>query len=189
MVGTAWWATTGLCHALLVTSCHSDSMMSPNGQIWSYPMLRWFSGKTFISSIAMGTINSSFQVRGASCEPKKGISLNKSEVFYIFCIKTQQVVKVIWHNAALLQHMDGSRICQMAPYQVASWSIEPFGHNRYGPKIGAPFGEGELSPHVTQCGQDRGIPACQVSSLIRLTVWPQYTVTDRTGQTDNGPIA
>jgi len=37
-------------------------------------------------------------------------------------------------------------------YQVASWSIEPFGHNR---KLGgcAPLGEGDLGPHLTQCGQ------------------------------------
>ena len=31
-----------------------------------------------------------------------------------------------------------------SPYQAASWSIQPFGHNRHGPKIGgggcAPFG-------------------------------------------------
>jgi len=42
----------------------------------------------------------------------------------------------------------------------------------------APLGEGELGPHLTQCGQGRGLPACQVS--IRPTVWPQCTnVTDR----------
>ena len=33
--------------------------------------------------------------------------------------------------------------------------MQPFGHNRYGPKIGGlcPFREGELGPHLTQCGQ------------------------------------
>jgi len=25
----------------------------------------------------------------------------------------------------------------LPPYQMASWSIKPFGHNRHGPKIGA----------------------------------------------------
>jgi len=42
------------------------------------------------------------------------------------------------------------------PYQVAPWSIEPFGHNIYGPKLGgcAPLGEEELGPHLTQCGQE-----------------------------------
>jgi len=98
-------------------------------------------------------------------------------------------------------------------YQVASWSMQPFGHNRHGPKIGgsAPFlgrgswiagspsntmslrlrptflpsgtliqqsiwpqhwdwgglcrlGGGDLGLRLTQCGQDRGLPACQVSS-------------------------
>jgi len=41
-----------------------------------------------------------------------------------------------------------------------------FGRNRYGQNIGgcAPFGEGELDLHLTQCGQGRGVPACQVSS-------------------------
>jgi len=34
------------------------------------------------------------------------------------------------------------------------------GHNRYGPKIGGcvPVGEGDLGPHLTQCGQGRGLP-------------------------------
>jgi len=27
-----------------------------------------------------------------------------------------------------------------------------------------PLGEGELGPHLTQCGQGRGLLACQVSS-------------------------
>ena len=104
----------------------------------------------------------------------------------------------------------------LLPYQVASSSIQPFGYNRHGPKIGrgeyalfpggswiaiehkvawaeaylhielhltpssrlhghnghwpkngmgscAPLGEGELGLHLSQCGQDRGLPACQVS--------------------------
>ena len=41
----------------------------------------------------------------------------------------------------------------LPPYQVASWSILPFGHNRHGPKIGmllCPFFRGKLGPHVTQ---------------------------------------
>jgi len=60
----------------------------------------------------------------------------------------------------------------------------------------APVGEGELRPHLTQCGQGRGLPTYMPSFiLIRQTVWPQYTnvtdrQTDRTDrQTDNGPIA
>jgi len=58
-------------------------------------------------------------------------------------------------------------------------------HNRHGPKIGggsAPlFGKGELGPHLTQCGQVRGLPVwVQSFILIHPTVRPQYTnVTDR----------
>jgi len=43
----------------------------------------------------------------------------------------------------------------LPPYQVAPWSVQPFGHNRHG--------TGELGPHLTQCGRDRGLPPCQVS--------------------------
>ena len=31
-------------------------------------------------------------------------------------------------------------------------------------KLPPPLEEGELGPHLTQCGQGRGLPACQVSS-------------------------
>ena len=64
-------------------------------------------------------------------------------------------------------HLTKCRLGQGLPsYQVASWSIEPFGHNRYGPKIEvcAPLREGDLGPHLTECGQGRGLPARQVSS-------------------------
>jgi len=53
----------------------------------------------------------------------------------------------------------------------------------------APFGEGQLGPHLTQCGQGRGLPACQVSSWSIQpfgTILQRYTdrQTDRqTGQT------
>ena len=42
----------------------------------------------------------------------------------------------------------------LLPYQVASSSMQPFGHNRHGPKIVgcSPLGEqGELDPHLTEC--------------------------------------
>ena len=70
--------------------------------------------------------------------------------------------------------------------KVSSWSTQPFGRNRYGPKIGwglCPFGEGGAgSPSNTMWPGPR--PTCVPSFiLIRQTVWPQYTnVTDR--QTD-----
>ena len=53
-------------------------------------------------------------------------------------------------------------------YQVAYCSIQQFGHNRYGPKIGgscAPLGEGELGrPLLAQCGLSRDLSPCQVAS-------------------------
>ena len=72
----------------------------------------------------------------------------------------------------------------------SSWDGRPFDHNRHWPKIGGLhplFGEGELGPHLAQCGLGRGLPPYQLSGiLIRPAVWPQYTnVTDReTGQID-----
>jgi len=44
-----------------------------------------------------------------------------------------------------------------------------------------PLEEGELGPHLTQCGQGRGLPACQVSSW---SVEPcgDITPTSQTGQ-------
>ena len=42
----------------------------------------------------------------------------------------------------------------LPPYQMASLSIQPFGHNyRHGSKMGAvpPFWGGGLGPHLTQC--------------------------------------
>jgi len=66
-------------------------------------------------------------------------------------------------------HLTQSRLGRGLPsYQVASWCIQPFGHNRNGPKIGegAPlhFWEGELGLHLAQCGLNQGPPLCQVPS-------------------------
>ena len=64
-------------------------------------------------------------------------------------------------------HLAQCRLGRGLPsYQVASCSIQPFGHNRHGPRTGgyAPFGGGELSPHLTQCGLGRGLPPYQVAS-------------------------
>jgi len=79
----------------------------------------------------------------------------------------------------------------LPPYQVASWSIQPFGHNRHQPKMGgcAPFGEGELGPHLTQCGRGQGLPPCPVSSW---SVQPfghnTPTFTDRTDRQRSNSI-
>jgi len=47
----------------------------------------------------------------------------------------------------------------------------------------APFGEGELGPHLTQCGQDRGLPARQVSSGS-IQPFGHNTPTSQTDRTD-----
>jgi len=49
-------------------------------------------------------------------------------------------------------------------YQVASSSIQPFSHNRHGPKFGrlCPLGV-ELGPHLTQCCPGRGLPSYKVA--------------------------
>ena len=158
----------------------------------------------------------------------------------------------------------------LLPYHVASSSIQPFGHNKHGPKTGwgcalcfwatayfdikwhlgpssrlfmemgrklglCPFrgagvgsqsntmlrrptptsvpsgilihpaiwqqqiwaenwglrpllGKGQLGPHLTQCGQGRGLPAYQVSSWS-IQPFGHNIPTTQTGQTDNGLIA
>jgi len=72
--------------------------------------------------------------------------------------------------------------------------MQPFGLNGYGPKMGlCPFGGGELGPHLTECGQDRGLRYLHTKFHLdpsnRLATI--YTnVTDRqTDRTDNDPIA
>jgi len=55
----------------------------------------------------------------------------------------------------------------LLPYQVASSSIQPFGHNGHGPKIGwglCPFFWGEQGPHRTQSRLGRGLLPYQVAS-------------------------
>ena len=70
----------------------------------------------------------------------------------------------------------------LPPCQVASGSIQPFGHNRHGPKIGGQLCLFCRSPsnRVWPKPRPTAVPS---DILIDPTVWPQYTnVTDRTGQ-------
>ena len=64
-------------------------------------------------------------------------------------------------------HLIQSRLGRgLPPYQVASWCIQPFGHNRNGPKIRGLccfLGEGSWVPSST-CGLDQGPSWCQVAS-------------------------
>ena len=76
--------------------------------------------------------------------------------------------------------LTGSR--SIPSYMLTHAAIWP--QQIYGPKIGGlcPFGEGELGPHLAQCGQGRGLPACQVSSW---SVPPfGHNTPSQTGQTD-----
>jgi len=64
----------------------------------------------------------------------------------------------------------------LLPYRVASESIQPFCHNRHGPKIGRgalpPFSGGWLGPHLTQ---STGLRPTSIPSdmLIYQAIWPQ----------------
>ena len=80
-----------------------------------------------------------------------------------------------------------------SPYQVASWSIEPFCHNRHGLKSGGLlcplFGEAELGPHAIQWPGPR-LASTQFypdPSNRLATIHQRHRQTDKTDrQTDNG---
>ena len=77
-------------------------------------------------------------------------------------------------------HLTQSRLDRgLPPYQVESWSMQPFARNRYGPKLGGVPLWVRGSPSNTMWPGSR--PTCVPSFiLIRPTVWPQWTnVTDR----------
>ena len=58
----------------------------------------------------------------------------------------------------------------LPPYQVASWSMQPFGHNRHRPKIGG------LSPLF---GRETGFPSNTMSLGSRPTSTPTGILIDR----------
>ena len=87
----------------------------------------------------------------------------------------------------------GNTNLKLVSNQVASWSIQPFGHNRHGPKLQgcATFGGGELGPHLTQCGLRWGLPPRQVSfwSIQLFGHNIPMSQTDRPGQrSDSKPF-
>ena len=94
-------------------------------------------------------------------------------------------------------HLTQCRLHRGLPsYQVASWSTQPFGYNRHGPKIEGCAPLGELGPHNTMW-PGRGIlclSPCQVSSWSTQP-FSHNTPTSQTGQTaridrkENGPVA
>jgi len=75
----------------------------------------------------------------------------------------------------------------LPPYQVASWSIQPFGQNRYGPKIGgsAPFcGRGSWVPiwHNVARAEAYLHSKFHLDPSNRLAIGHQRCRQDRTGQ-------
>ena len=64
----------------------------------------------------------------------------------------------------------GRRLTGLRPSSIPSGVLDPCSHlaaTDMGRKLGegcAPLGEGELGPHLTQCGYGRGLPECQVST-------------------------
>jgi len=76
-------------------------------------------------------------------------------------------------------------------YQVASWFIQPFGHNRHGRKLGVlcPLFEGSRVPvYHSVAGAETYSTLSFI--LIHPTVWPQYSRhTGLTDRQDNSPIA
>jgi len=70
----------------------------------------------------------------------------------------------------------------LSPYQVASSSIQPFNHDRHGPKIRGctPFSGGAGSPS-TQCGPGPRLTSVPSGIFIHPAVWPQQTWTENWG--------
>ena len=71
----------------------------------------------------------------------------------------------------------------LPPYQIASWSIQPFGHNRQGRKLGAVvplWGGGAGSPSNTMSPGPTPI-SLPSGILIHPAVWPQQTWAENWG--------
>jgi len=98
---------------------------------------------------------------------------------------------LLFRDGELGAHLTQCRLGRgQPPCQVASWSIQLFGHNRDGPKIGGgcvPLRRGAGSPSNTMW-PGRGLPPRQVSSWS-IQPFCHNTPTLQTWQTDNGPIA
>jgi len=76
----------------------------------------------------------------------------------------------------------------LPPYQVASWSIQPFGHNTHGLKsvgVAVPLSRGQLGPHSNTMWRGLRPTSILRGILIHSTIWPQYTnITDWADKTD-----
>ena len=74
----------------------------------------------------------------------------------------------------------------LLPYQVASSSIQPFGHNRHGPKIGwgwvCPVSVGSLVPIEHKVAWAKAYLQSVLSGiLVHPAVWPQRTLAENWG--------
>ena len=161
------------------------------------------------NEITITIINMSRKFRGRAGSPFNTMSPGPrptsipSGILIYAAIWPQQIWAENWGAVPLFLgrverrlHLTQSRLgWGLAPYQMASWSMQSIGTTDMGWKLGgvcAPLGDGELGPHLTQCGQGWGLPACQVSSWsIQPFGHCAWTLqTDRTdNQTDNEPIA
>jgi len=69
-------------------------------------------------------------------------------------------VSLLWTE--LGPHLTLCRLSRgLPPYPVVSWSIQPFGHNRHGPKMRGCVSlsmAGELGTYLTQCRLGQGLP-------------------------------
>ena len=57
-------------------------------------------------------------------------------------------------------------------YQVASWSIQPFSHNRHRPKTGGLSTSVELADNTTRAPEDRSQKCCTFSIFCPWWAWP-----------------
>jgi len=76
-------------------------------------------------------------------------------------------------------HLTQSRLgWGLSPCQVLSWSIQPSGHNKHGPKIGGGlcplFGGGKQGPHLTQSRRKPRPTFIPSGILIYAAIWPQW---------------
>jgi len=108
-------------------------------------------------------------------------------------VREQQTINIV-SSAAFLGRL-GPHLTQcglgrgLPPYQVASWSIQPFGHNSHGPKLGAVplWGRGARFTSNTVCRTETYLYAkFHLDPSNRLaTIHQRYR---QAGQTVNGPI-
>ena len=78
--------------------------------------------------------------------------------------KEGAAVPLSWGSWVPIEH----KVARAEAYLYTKWHLNPSSYlatTDMGRKLGAaPLWGGELAPHLIQCGQGRGLSACQVSS-------------------------